>query len=118
VAQLGSSARSRSRRGEAEPARALGEDTLPRCRRLLGPNGVITLMVGLSCAVDQCIGSVLPGPVKGPAGVAIAAPGLSYAGRDEAPLLPALASSVLQVKGCTRPDSQVWEAAATFSTNP
>jgi len=31
--------------GEAEPARALGEDTLPRCRRVLGPRHPITLYV-------------------------------------------------------------------------
>ena len=29
--------------GEAEPARALGEDTLQRCRRVLGPDHPITL---------------------------------------------------------------------------
>jgi hypothetical protein len=28
--------------GEREAARALGEDTLPRCRRVLGPDHVIT----------------------------------------------------------------------------
>jgi Tetratricopeptide repeat len=29
--------------GEAEPARALGEDTLQRCRRLFGPGHPLTL---------------------------------------------------------------------------
>ena len=29
--------------GEAEPARALGEDTLPRCRRVLGPDHLTTV---------------------------------------------------------------------------
>jgi hypothetical protein len=29
--------------GDAEPARALGEDTLLRCRRVLGPDHPVTL---------------------------------------------------------------------------
>ena len=29
--------------GEAEPARALGEDTLQRCRRVFGPDHLSTL---------------------------------------------------------------------------
>jgi hypothetical protein len=33
----------RDSRGEAEPGRALGEDTLQRCRRVLGPDHPITL---------------------------------------------------------------------------
>jgi hypothetical protein len=31
--------------GEAEPARVLGEDTLPRCRRVLGPDHFTSLLV-------------------------------------------------------------------------
>ena len=31
--------------GEAEPARALGEDTLPRSRRVFGPDYLVTLWV-------------------------------------------------------------------------
>jgi hypothetical protein len=30
--------------GDMEPARALGEDTLQRCHRILGPDHTITLM--------------------------------------------------------------------------
>jgi hypothetical protein len=39
--------------GEAEPARALGEDTVQRCRRALGPDHPITLWVatGLTLAL-------------------------------------------------------------------
>jgi hypothetical protein len=39
--------------GEAEPARALGEDTLRRCRRMLGPDHLITLLAagGLTLAL-------------------------------------------------------------------
>ncbi len=41
--------------GEAEPARALGEDTLQRCRRVLGPDHLVTLgaAAALTNALDQ-----------------------------------------------------------------
>ena len=41
--------------GEAEPARALGEDTLQRARRVLGPDHVIVLstVAALTHALDE-----------------------------------------------------------------
>jgi hypothetical protein len=43
--------------GEAEPARALGQDTLQRCRRVLGPDHPITLYL----TQDGSIGHLMLG---------------------------------------------------------
>jgi hypothetical protein len=39
--------------GEAEPARALGEDTLQRCRRVLGPDHSITRHLAQVAVTDH-----------------------------------------------------------------
>jgi len=48
-------------RGESEPARALGQDTLQRCRRVLGPDHPITLLAaGALTAALRRLGEVEP----------------------------------------------------------
>ncbi len=42
-----------ARLGEPEPARALGEDTLRRCRRLLGPDHPITRYLAQVAVTDR-----------------------------------------------------------------
>ena len=49
--------------GEAEPARALGQDTLPRCRRVLGPEHPITQ----NLTQGMRTGHLLPLPEEGAA---------------------------------------------------
>ena len=40
---------------EVEPARALGEDTLGRCRRVLGPDHAITLNLTRAASTGQLL---------------------------------------------------------------
>jgi ABC-type arginine/histidine transport system permease subunit len=43
------------RLGEAEAARALGEDTLQRCRRVLGPDHSITLYLTQVASIGHLV---------------------------------------------------------------